>query len=133
MNPRPSPLLVASAAIYFAAALFLLFAPEETLRFADVPTTPLVAGLLQVLGSALLGFAMLDWMGRHVRIGGIYGRPLVVANLAHAGSAALLLAQLARRADLGPPLLVALALYGALAIGFGLRLLRPPEGLEPHR
>jgi hypothetical protein len=133
MNPHPSPLLFASAAVYFAAGLLLLFAPEESLELCGVPTTLLDVALLQVIGSALFGFAMLNWLSRHTRIGGIFGRPLVAANLAHAGSAALLLAHLARRSNLAAPLAVALALYGALAIGFGIRLVRPPEGFEPHR
>jgi hypothetical protein len=88
---RPSLLLVISAVVYFAAAVPLLFAPEELLTVAGVPTSILDKALLQVIGSAIFGFAMLNWLNRYSRVGGIFGRPLVAGNLAHAGTAALVL------------------------------------------
>jgi hypothetical protein len=125
MNPRPSLLLVVSAVVYLAAAVVLLFAPQELLRFAGAEPATLVAALLQVLGSALLGFAMLNWNNRFSRIGGIFGRPLVVANLAHSVSAALLLAPIVSRASFPPLPAVALGLYTCLAIAFGIKFLGP--------
>lgn len=118
---KSSPLLTVSAAVYFVAAVGLLFAPDEILGFAGALPSRLDAALLQVLGSALLGFAMLNWMQRHAVIGGIYGRPIVAANFAHAGSAAFLLAHVALRGERAPALLAALGIYGVLAIAFGAR------------
>jgi serine/threonine protein kinase len=82
--------------------------------------------LLQVLGSALFGFAMLNWLNRHSRIGGIFGRPVVAANLAHAGSAALLLGKVVKRAEFPPLLVFMLAAYAVLAIAFAVKFFVQP-------
>jgi hypothetical protein len=127
MTGRPSLLLLASAIVYFAAALPLLFAPEETLAFAGVAASTFDTALLQVLGSAVFGFAMLNWLNRHSRIGGIFGRPVVAANLAHAGSAALLLGKIAQRAAFAPLLVAVLAVYAVLAIAFAFKFFVQPN------
>ena len=123
---RPSPLLVISAVIYFAAALLLLFAPEEVLTVAGVPTSSLDMTLLQVIGSAIFGFAMLNWLNRYARVGGIFGRPVVAGNLAHAGTATLLLGHAASRASLSILLTVVLVLYASLALAFGFTFFVQP-------
>ena len=126
MDHRPSPLLVVSAVIYFAAALPLLFAPEEVLTFAGAAPSILDMTLLQVIGSAIFGFAMLNWLNRYARVGGIFGRPIVAGNLAHAGTAALLLGRVASRASFSSLLSVALVLYGLLALAFGFKFFVQP-------
>lgn len=122
---RPSFLLVISAVIYFAVALLLLFAPEEVLVFAGAPASILDRTLLQIIGSAIFGFAMLNWLNRYGRVGGIFGRPVVAGNLAHAGTAGLLLANVARRGAFSTPVIVALLVYGSLAFAFGFAFVRP--------
>ena len=124
---QPDLLLVASAAVYLVAGIALLFAPAELLAAAGEPASILPVAVLQVLGSALFGFAMLNWMHRHSTVGGIFGRPLVMANLAHAGSAALLLARPPVERDPAVVLLVALGIYAVFAIGFGSRLFVTPR------
>jgi hypothetical protein len=122
-------LLTGSAALYFAAALALLFAGDElALRLAGAPAATVTA-LVQLYGSALLGFAMLNWMNRMSRIGGIFGRPLLVSNLAHAATAFLLLYRPALAAPSEPVLTVPAAAYLVLAVAFGSRLFvaLPPE------
>ena len=88
-------LLTLSAAIYFAAAIPLLFAPEETSALLGGSVAAGQIAILQVLGSALLGFALLNWSNRYSRLGGIFGRPLILANLAHSMTAFLLLVRAA--------------------------------------
>ncbi|HEV7667383.1 MAG TPA: hypothetical protein VGS22_02585 [Thermoanaerobaculia bacterium] len=126
MNDRPNPLLLGSAVLYFAAALPLLFAPDELLAYAGVAPSILDAALLQVIGSAIFGFSMLNWMNRFGVIGGIYGRPVVTANFAHAGTAALLLGHIARRVPFSIPLVAVVVAYGVLAVAFGTRLFTAP-------
>ncbi len=74
-------LLVASAFLYAVPGLALLFAPFEVLRMAGLALSPAGGWLAGILGSALLAFAMLHWYQRHTMIGGIYGRPLLLANV----------------------------------------------------
>ena len=127
MSDRPNPLLTASAVLYFAAAVPLLFAPQELLGWAgDVETSGRVA-VLQVLGSALFGYSMLNWANRYSRVEGIFGRPLLIANLAHAASAALLLLRVAIGMDFAPVVAVPTAIYALLAVAFGRRLFRAPK------
>jgi hypothetical protein len=131
--PRLNPLLVVAAVLFGAGALPLLFAPDELLRLAGAVPSPLTAGLLQVLGCALVGFALLDWMARYTRIDGIFGRPLVIANLGHTASAALLLARLAARVHGSPFVFAAVGAYGLLALAFGSRLFAGSASLEAQR
>lgn len=128
MSDRPNPLLLASAVLYFAASLPLLFAPDEMLRFAGTPPSTLNSAFLQVIGSALFGSAMLNWMNRHGVFGGIYGRPVVIANFTHSATAALLLGKIAIRVPFSPPLVAAVVLYGVLAVAFGYKLFTAPKG-----
>jgi hypothetical protein len=131
MNERPNLLLTVSALIYFAAAVPLLFAPDELLAFAGAPLSALDAGLLQVVGSAVFGFSMLNWMSRYTRTGGIYGRPLVMANLAHSASAALLLGKMASRAGFPVGVVVPLGIYAVVAVGFGIAMFSSPPTPTP--
>lgn len=123
---RAHPLLAASAALYLVAAIPLLFAPQEvSARLGATPTDGQVA-LLQVIGSALLGFAMLNWTSRFSRLGGIYGRPLVVANLTHAATAFLLLVKIALQAPSDLAVVLPTVAYLVLAAAFGSRLFVNP-------
>ena len=128
MNERPNLLLTISAAAYFAVAIPLLFAPDEILAVAGTAPSRLDAALLQVVGSAVFGFSMLNWMSRYTRTGGIYGRPLVIANLTHTASAALLLGKAVSRAGFSLAAAVPLGIYALLAAGFGIALFSGPRG-----
>jgi hypothetical protein len=127
MSDRPNPLLTASAVLYFVAAVPLLFAPQDPLAGAGDGETPGRVAVLQVLGSALFGYSMLNWANRYSRVEGIFGRPLVIANLAHTASAALLLLRAAIEAKFAPVVAVPTALYVLLAVAFGARLFRAPR------
>jgi hypothetical protein len=60
----------------------LLFAPDVLLP-ALAPGFPTQAAWLgQLLGAAWLGMAALNWLQRGTLLGGIYGRPVVLANAA---------------------------------------------------
>lgn len=62
-----------------AVGLVLLFAPEEV-----GPHLGLGGGdaslAVQLFGSALAAFGMLNWAGRGAIYGGIYGRPIALGN-----------------------------------------------------
>jgi hypothetical protein len=125
VKDRPNPLLLGAALLYFAGALALLFAPDEILAAMSVTAGRLDALLVQLVAAALFGFAMLDWMQRFTRTGGIYGRPLVIANFAHSATAALSLVHGWRAGGLPTLLLGALVAYGVLAIAFGWAFFGP--------
>ena len=131
MGERPNPLLLTSALLYFVAAIALLFAPRELASLAGAAGGSGQDALLQVLGSALLGFSMLNWSNRYSRLGGILGRPLILANLAHAATAALLLVRVAVAPPIVATLVGATIVYAGLAIAFGAVLFRDPHAESP--
>ena len=90
MNTRL--LMSCSSAFLAMGGVGLTFFPQGTLARIDAPFDGPVVLLLQVLGAALIGFAMLNWMSRGAPMGGIYGRPVSMANLSHfvIGASALL-------------------------------------------
>ena len=69
-----------SALVLLLGGLALLFAPDVLLP-ALVPGFPRGAAWLgQLLAAAWLGVAALNWVQRAAVLGGIYGRPVVLAN-----------------------------------------------------
>ena len=118
-----------SAAVLLAGGLALLFASDVLLPVM-VPGFPAAGAWLgQLLGAAWLGVAALNWLQRGALLGGIYGRPVVLANLVlyFVGALSLL------RALLGsgvPRVMWGLAVPLALmAVVYGVLLLRGP--LDP--
>jgi hypothetical protein len=74
-------LMRASALVLLVAGAALLFAADEILPRV-IPEFPAAAAWLgQVLGSAWLAVAALNWLNKGARLGGIYGRPVVLTNV----------------------------------------------------
>lgn len=99
----------------------LLFAPVETSAAfgwtAGEAAPSLAAG-------GLLAVAVLDWTGRTAIYGGIYGRPIVLANLVLALTGGLALLRVQMDAPDAPLLgWVPVALLALHGLGFGLLLL----------
>jgi hypothetical protein len=122
---KPNPLLVFSAAIYFLAGVATLFAPQELLSLGGAAPNSLTVALLQMVGAAFLGFGVLNWMSRHSLVGGIYSRPLVVANFGHTFAGAALLVKAVPRGNGSALAWAALGIYCVLALFFGLKLFGP--------
>lgn len=74
-------ILTISALVLAAAGGIALFAPDEMARAVEAMVSPSLSLAIQLIGSGLLGIAVLDWMSRGNRIGGIYARPVGIANL----------------------------------------------------
>ena len=112
-----------SAAVLLVGGAALLFAPDALLPALVPGFPPAAAWLGQLLGAAWLGVAALNWSQRAALLGGIYGRPVVLANLSlYLISALSLLRALLRDAapaalwSLLVPLAVLAAVYGALLL-----------------
>jgi hypothetical protein len=78
-------LLLGGIALLFAADVLLpVLAPASGADAGARVGGARVAGVTwigQLLGAAWLGLAALNWLSRDARLGGIYGRPVVLANL----------------------------------------------------
>ena len=70
-----------SATVLLLGGAGLLFAADEVLPVLVPGFPPGGAWLGQLLGAAWLAVAALNWLQRASVLGGIYGRPVVLANL----------------------------------------------------
>lgn len=127
MSVRTRALMSLSAVFLAVLGIVTTFLPQELLAFVGVRAEGTPVLLIQLLGGLYLGFAMLNWMSRGGRIGGIYARPLSMGNFLHfaAGGAALLKGAMAQSF---PPDVVALAaVYTVFAVWFGWALFTHPD------
>jgi hypothetical protein len=119
-----------SALLLFVAGLVLLFAPDVVLP-AVVPGFPAAGAWLgQLLAAAWLGVAVLTWLQRKAVLGGIYGRPTVLANLALYFISALSLLRVLLNHGAVPILWVLVAIMCVLALAYGALLLCGPFGVS---
>ena len=116
-----------SASALFLAVLgtAITFLPQELLTHVGVQPTGVPVLLIQVLGALYFGFAIVNWMNRGNRIGGIYNRPVSMANFFHFGVGAVSLLKGAA-AQFTPEVAVAAAIYSIFGIWFGLVLFTHP-------
>lgn len=118
----------ASAAVLLAGGVALLFASDALLPALVPGFPPGAAWLGQLLGAAWLGVAALNWLQRSAVLGGIYGRPVVFANLALYVVSALSLLRAIAGGGAPPALWAAAGPAAALAAVYGALLLRGPFG-----
>ena len=122
-----SSLVRVYAALLAVSGAVLLFLPETLAPAAS--RSPVLA---QIVGGALLAFAIANWMARDAVLGGIYNRPLVAGNQAFAVIGALVLIRGLETAS--PPAAWALtAVLGVGAVLYSVLLFRGPlsDSLPP--
>ena len=116
----------ASASILAAGGVALLFASDAILPRV-VPGFPVAGAWLgQLVGAGWLAVAALDWLGQSALLGGIYGRPQVMANLVLHFVGATSLLRVALRGDAPAALWVWLVVSSVLAAVYGWLLMRGP-------
>jgi predicted neutral ceramidase superfamily lipid hydrolase len=122
-----------SAALLAAAGFSMLFAADAILPRLVPGFPPSATWIGQLLAGAWLGIAALNWLHKSAVLGGIYGRPIVMANLALYFISALVLLKAASRAESPATLYLLAAPAVILAIVYGALLLRGPLGndLDP--
>lgn len=69
----------ASSLTLFAFGVIWRFFPDALVGGASSSAASVP---VQLFGGTLMAFAVLNWIGRRAILGGIYGRPIVVANFA---------------------------------------------------
>ena len=108
-------------------SLVLQFAPHEVLAQAGYPANDLVLVMVQLLGAIYLGFVLLNWMSKGVRMGSIYACPLVMGNLLHFFAGADALLRHAAQTPTGAWAWAAATLHALLATLFGAVLFVLPR------
>ncbi len=122
MNSRY--LMSATAVLLALLGLACSFAPQELLGLINAPALPALAMVIQALGAAWLGFAMLDWQARGAPFGGIYGRPVALGNFLHFVMLAAAIGKVALSAP-ASGLLAAAAVSALFALAFGALVFGP--------
>lgn len=119
--------MTASALVLLIIGLCLTFFAAEITDYLLPHSTPLLQLLIQLLGALYFAFSMLNWMTKESIIGGIYNRPIVMANLAHfciGGLAAIKSAM--NHPTLPPAIWIVAGVYAIFAVLFGVLLFRSP-------
>ena len=109
--------------------LALIFLPKEVLTYNNLfPFKPLQL-MLSLLGAYSFSLGLMNWLYRKNPIGGIYQRPVVVANLSHFFIAGMALLQALMTGRYLPPLawIVAFVNIG-YAVCFCILLFNPSFG-----
>lgn len=125
----PNRLLVAVSAVYAATGVVLLFAPELVFARSAPRVPPIALWMTGILGGALFAFALLNWFQRHTMMGGIYGRPLLMANLMLTTNVAFSSLRMWRAEHEAVYAISGLVGAGFL-VAFGRLLFRNPAGLS---
>jgi hypothetical protein len=124
-------IMTASALFLGASGIIFTFMPVETLAYLGLEARMNSRIFVQLLGALYFAFAMLNWMTRASIIGGIYNRPVAVANFTHFLMASIALVKgLMSDRDLPVLIWVVAIIYSILAITFGVLLFRHPVKQE---
>lgn len=110
-------LMIAASLVLALVAVALIFASEEWAANFGIEPSAALNITAQVLGAFMVGFAMLNWMSKGMTLGGIYGRPIVIANLLHFSMNSILFTKLSVSYS-EPILWVAAAISAVLALAF---------------
>jgi hypothetical protein len=124
------PLLVASALVYGATGLGLIFLPVEIVSAIGAGAAPAGVWMAQITGAALFALSQLNWMQRFAKVGGIFGRPVLIPNVVFATVAFFASVRSWRRDPERIEIAVAAAVLAVLGLLFAMRLLARPAA-EP--
>lgn len=120
-------ILSASAVFLTCTGITLTFLPNETIQYTGTNVSKAVQLIVQMLGALYFGFAMLNWMAKGSTIGGIYNRPIAIANFAHFFIGAMALIKALINDNTLPYAVWALAIiYAVFAVLFWLIFSRNP-------
>lgn len=92
--PIDTRLLMSASAVFMALlGLTAAFFPEQILAYFGQPGDGFTVALVKTVAGLYFGLAVLNWMARGNLIGGIYSRPVAMANFAHFLAVALVFLQ----------------------------------------
>ena len=117
-----------SALVLAVAGITLLFAPDAVLPRIVPGLSAGAAPLGQLIAAGWLAVAWLDWSQRALTIGGIYGRPTVLANFALYFISAFSLARPAMQSGASLWLQLLALVFALFALVYAALMMRGPFG-----
>ena len=124
MNTRL--LMTSSAAFLALVGLAASFVPEELLWYVGSPAQRLEVLIVQMVGAAYMGFAILNWTARENLIGGIYSRPVALGNFLNFGVVAIAITKVLMGGESGIEVIIGAVAYTGFAVAFGFVLFTHP-------
>jgi len=118
-------LMSASAAYLAALGVAASFLPREIMVHVGSPPGWFPELVIQIAGAAWLALAVLNWAARGNLLGGIYGRPVALANVANFAIAAITLLKHLPQVRSSPALLAVTAASTLFAVWFAYVLFGP--------
>jgi len=126
-------LMTLSAMILALIGISLIFLPNEILDYLELSVSETLQLLMQIIGSFYFALAILNWMSKGSLIGGIYGRPIAMANLTHFVIAGLALIKgILANPSLSYVIWSIAIIYSIFAIFFGIVAFRHPVSENNH-
>ena len=126
-------LMTLSAIILALIGISLIFLPNEILDYLELSVSETLQLLMQIIGSFYFAFAILNWMSKGSIIGGIYNRPIAMANLTHFVIAGLALIKgILANPSLSYVIWSIAIIYSIFAIFFGIVAFRHPVNENKH-
>jgi hypothetical protein len=127
LNTNTKIIMTLAAVTLGTVGLALTFMPDALLSYAGLEQSATSLLLVQVLGALYFAFAMLNWMSKGSLIGGIYNRPVAVANLTHFLIAGLALVKVLMLNPQASYLIWGVGvIYAAFGVCFGIIFFRHP-------
>ena len=123
-------LMTSSSIVLGLAGLFALFLPDVLLSSQGVAATGVMPVLVQLMGALYFSFALMNWTAKEGVIGGIYARPVSLANFSHFFAGALLLLRYQLSNPIHLFILAVLIVYAVYAVCFYWLVFRA-TGIQP--
>lgn len=76
-------IMTASSLVLGATGILFTFAPDLALQRLNIEVNSMSILLGQIIGALYFGYSMLNWMTKESLMGGIYNRPIGIANFTH--------------------------------------------------
>ena len=112
-------LLMTSSSLALAlAGIFALFTPDVLLGMFGAQISDPLSALIQLMGALYFSMAMMNWTAKDSAIGGIYARPVSLANFVHFFIGTLLLAKVELSSGFNLSSTLLLVVYAIFAILF---------------
>ena len=126
-------LMTLSALTLALIGISLIFLPKEILDYLELSVSETLQLLMQIIGSFYFAFAILNWMSKGSIIGGIYNRPIAMANLTHFVIAGLALIKgIVANPSLSYVIWSIAIIYSIFAILYGIVAFRHPVSENNH-
>lgn len=111
-------LMMSSSITLGLAGFFALFMPDLLLTTQEAAVIGKAPVLVQLMGALYFSFALMNWTAKDSIIGGIYARPVSLANFSHFFAGALLLLKYQLSSLFNLSMLVVMAVYVIFTLCF---------------